>query len=205
MAISGFAGGVVGDALQQRTAIWLGWRPCFSWPEVLASGAVGGLLGGAGGWWAESRGSMGGGSLPEQGIKLGKGGLAADMESTAYRPGQYGVRASKIDRLVELMKRPDFKWSSVTEDEPILVEENGVIRQGHHRIIAAGRAGIAIPEEVIGRGTTFTGKPIGWGDVGVLKQGGRLGRGFEAQEQCNAGDSKLRHSEGHIQSRRRFT
>jgi RHS repeat-associated protein len=168
-AISGFVGGVVGDSAQQGDAILLGWRDCFSIPEALASGAVGGVLGGAGGWWAESRGSMGGGSLPVQGVKVGKGGLAADMESTAYRPGQYGVSASKIDALVDLMKSPVFEWSSVTEDEPILVDDNGVIRQGHHRIVAAQCAGIAIPEGVIGRGTTFVGKPIGWGDVWVLK------------------------------------
>jgi hypothetical protein len=56
-AISGFAGGIVGDSAQQGAAMLLGWRPCFSIPEALASGAVGGVLGGVGGWWAESRGA----------------------------------------------------------------------------------------------------------------------------------------------------
>jgi hypothetical protein len=67
-AISGFAGGIVGDSAQQGAAMLLGWRNCFSIPEALASGAVGGVLGGVGGWRAESGGSTSAprGSVPVQ-------------------------------------------------------------------------------------------------------------------------------------------
>jgi hypothetical protein len=98
---------------------------------------------------------------------LGKGTLAGDMASTPFKPGQFSVSGSKIDAIAEAMRNNPSFWESM--GEPILVDANGVITSGHHRLIAAQRAGIAIPEGVIGRGTPYTGRPITWGEVWTLK------------------------------------
>jgi hypothetical protein len=53
-------------------------------------------------------------------------------------------------------------------DDPILVDEKGVITQGHHRIIAARKAGISIPPQAIQRGLSYHGPRLDWADVYVL-------------------------------------
>lgn len=64
------------------------------------------------------------------------------------------------------MTSGQFRWDAM--DDPILVDEKGVITQGHHRIIAARKAGISIPPQAIQRGLSYHGPRLDWADVYVL-------------------------------------
>jgi hypothetical protein len=116
----------VGDSAQQGAALLLGWRPCFSIPEALAAGAVGGVLGG---WWAETRGATtGGASIPEWGFKGGSADSWGRPETLADHFVRHGPDFGAATEEDYANMASAFLRRSQAEGLPTNVDANGIIR-----------------------------------------------------------------------------
>ncbi|MGL5809956.1 MAG: RHS repeat-associated core domain-containing protein, partial [Nocardioides sp.] len=73
--------------------------------------------------------------------------IGALMEGSVYQPTQNKVWRGSIDALAQAMKDNKFQWDQMST--PILVDAQGKIVGGHHRVIAARLAGEVIPAEAI--------------------------------------------------------
>jgi hypothetical protein len=62
------------------------------------------------------------------------------------------------------MKNKKFNWNNM--DHPIIVDPKGNIMSGHHRILAAQKAGVKIPKNAIIKYPKVTERVIySWDDV----------------------------------------
>jgi pretoxin HINT domain-containing protein len=159
---SGAVGGAVGNVYGQATAIAFGWQDCFNWPELLASaafgGAVGGLtnvLGGAGGAVPEGSGCFTAGTplvLPDgtarpiEQIKQGDRVLAKDPVSgtlAAKRVTRTFVREVNETLVLTLA---DGQRIETTANHPFFVEGQGFVPAGRLGIgtLIVTRAGPAV-------------------------------------------------------------
>ncbi|WP_437755251.1 RHS repeat-associated core domain-containing protein [Sorangium sp. So ce1389] len=69
---------------------------------------------------------------------------------------------AKVDRYAEAMRKGTWDWSA----DKIVVDRSGSIISGHHRVLAAERAGVNIPENAIHRLNTVTPRPVyDWVDI----------------------------------------
>jgi RHS repeat-associated protein len=156
---SGAVGGAVGNVYGQATAIAFGWQDCFNWPELLASaafgGAVGGLtnvLGGAGGAVPEGSGCFvagtpivmaDGSSKPIEQVKVGDRVLARDEVSgqTAAK-GVKQVFAREVNETV-VLTLPGGERIETTANHPFYVEGRGFLPAGELGIgaLIVSRAG----------------------------------------------------------------
>jgi len=69
------------------------------------------------------------------------------MRNSPYKPSQTLLYRGAVERMAKEMANPHFNWSNPTD--PIIVNKQGVILQGHHRIAAAQLAGVQIPKDAI--------------------------------------------------------
>jgi RHS repeat-associated protein len=91
-------------------------------------------------------------------------GAAAASPTTLYKPTQTARRFdfAKVDRFAESMRNGTWDWSV----DKIIVDIEGNILSGHHRVLAAERAGVHIPETAIHRLKTVTSRPVyDWSDI----------------------------------------
>ena len=56
------------------------------------------------------------------------------------KPTQNKIYAGSIDQMANDMANGKFDWGKIAPEDAIQIDENGVIRQGHHRLVAAQRA-----------------------------------------------------------------
>ena len=69
---------------------------------------------------------------------------------------------AKVDRYADAMRKGTWDWSA----DKIIVDKVGNIVSGHHRVLAAERAGVQIPESAIFRLNTVTPRPVyDWSDI----------------------------------------
>ncbi|WP_437334532.1 hypothetical protein [Sorangium sp. So ce394] len=69
---------------------------------------------------------------------------------------------AKIDEFAEMMRNRAWDWSK----DKIIVDKAGNIVSGHHRVLAADRAGVEIPESAIHRLDSVTPRPVyDWKDI----------------------------------------
>jgi hypothetical protein len=64
---------------------------------------------------------------------------------------------SKVAEFADMMKDKRWIWSSV---DKIIVDSRGAIMSGHHRIMAAMKAGVEIPEGAIFRYVGVTARQV---------------------------------------------
>jgi len=89
------------------------------------------------------------------------------MRGSRYTPSQTVVYRGTVERLAKLMENKAFDWARDPTD-PIIVDRNGVVFQGHHRIMAARLAKMPIPPEAIKVVDIPGGRdPRPWGSVTV--------------------------------------
>lgn len=71
------------------------------------------------------------------------------MKNSPFKPTQLGSKMDmrKVDEYAELMKNGKWDWSI----DKIIVGKNGELMSGHHRVVAAQKAGVEIPESAIFR------------------------------------------------------
>lgn len=105
-------------------------------------------------------------------------GDVVHTQKPTYKPSQPRVFRQHIDRWKAEFQRmggKDLDWSKMGESftdssgklhDPITVDANGTIVQGHHRFVAAHELGITIPKSAIRQLPTVSGRmPRGWGQV----------------------------------------
>ncbi|WP_438006556.1 hypothetical protein WME89_49635 [Sorangium sp. So ce321] len=81
---------------------------------------------------------------------------SAEVESARH------FDSAKVDRYAEAMRKGTWDWSA----DKIIVDRSGSIISGHHRVLAAERAGVNIPENAIHRLNTVTPRPVyDWADI----------------------------------------
>lgn len=75
-----------------------------------------------------------------------------------WRPGSYEPPWSWADEEADIEARTPGRLEQLRRslirngfDEPVLLGDDGRVWDGHHRIIAAARAGLDIPVEIINR------------------------------------------------------
>ncbi|OQW86983.1 MAG: hypothetical protein BWK78_09460 [Thiotrichaceae bacterium IS1] len=88
------------------------------------------------------------------------------LKNGPYKPTQSARRMDlgKVDALAEKMKGGNFDWNKM--DKKIMIDPDGNIMDGHHRVMAATKAGVEIPEEAIHRHNKVTTRPAyDWCDV----------------------------------------
>ena len=73
--------------------------------------------------------------------------VASGFKKTTQRQSKND--AAKIERMAEDMKNGNFDWSKIKQHEKILVDQDGVVMNGNHRVIAAALAGKPIPADQI--------------------------------------------------------
>ena len=80
------------------------------------------------------------------------------MKNSPFRPTQSRNKMdrNKIDEFAELMENGKWNWGK----DKIIVDKNGSIMSGHHRVVAAQKAGIKIPESAIHRFDGVTQRPV---------------------------------------------
>ena len=71
------------------------------------------------------------------------------MAGTGWSATQGGVDAARVNLYSDEMARGNWQWLPINRLSPILVDQTGKIMSGHHRLIAAHIAGVAIPEAVL--------------------------------------------------------
>ncbi|WP_433936322.1 SpvB/TcaC N-terminal domain-containing protein [Sorangium cellulosum] len=92
------------------------------------------------------------------------GGGAAVSPTKLFKPTQSARHFdfAKVDRYAEAMRNGTWNWSA----DKIIVDRSGNILSGHHRVLAAERAGVNIPESAIHRLNTVTPRPVyNWADI----------------------------------------
>jgi RHS repeat-associated protein len=180
---SGAVGGAVGNVYGQATAIAFGWQDCFNWPELLASaafgGAVGGLtnvLGGAGGAVPEGSGCFTAGTplvLPDgtarpiEQIRQGDRVLAKDPVSGTM--GAKRVTRTFVREVNEtlVLTVADGEQIETTANHPFYVEGRGFVPAGTVGIgtLIVTRAGPAVKlvkaEKKVGRTTALLVQLVG--------------------------------------------
>jgi len=96
--------------------------------------------------------------IAEQAAKGGGGALSK------YKPTQTARRfdMAKVDEYAALMREGKWDWSA----DKIIVDKAGNIVSGHHRVLAAERAGVEIPDSAVFRLETTTARPVyKWSDI----------------------------------------
>ena len=93
-------------------------------------------------------------------------GLDAVMEGSPYRSIHRGLSGPRINRFAELMKNGQWEWERM--EDPIQIDPHGIIKEGHHRIVAARLAGVEIPEGVIREGREHREESFEWKAVWSL-------------------------------------
>ena len=103
--------------------------------------------------------------------------LSELMAGSGLTPTQTDVYEGSIDQYAEAMRTGDWDWNKTRTDlmAPMLLDREGRILAGHHRFIAARKAGIDIPPGVVRiLGRLTAGRPTyAWSDV-TLRSGARL-------------------------------
>ena len=98
--------------------------------------------------------------------KYGKWDPADVMARSKYKPTQRDLYKQTVEDMADLMKAKKFPWKS--DVDPIILDANGKIMQGHHRIAAAELAKVPIPEDAIKRVPADTIRDTRtWGQVTV--------------------------------------
>lgn len=72
------------------------------------------------------------------------------MTGTPYKPTQRDLYRGTVEEMADAMKAKKFDWAKSKVD-PIIIDKNGKILSGHHRIVAARLAKEPIPESAITR------------------------------------------------------
>lgn len=88
------------------------------------------------------------------------------MTGTGWSATQGGVDAAKVNLYADEMARGSWQWLPLNRRNPILIDQSGKIMSGHHRLIAARIAGVAVPEAALQRFPGNTSRPsTSWRDV----------------------------------------
>jgi hypothetical protein len=106
------------------------------------------------------------------GLRWGPGEIADSLLAakggtgvlSKYKPTQTARRfdMAKVDEYAAMMREGKWDWSA----DKIIVDKAGNIVSGHHRVLAAEKAGVEIPESAILRLETTTGRPVyKWSDI----------------------------------------
>lgn len=66
------------------------------------------------------------------------------MTGSKYKPTQRDIFRGTVEEMADAMKAGKFDWAKA-ELDPIILDPQGTIMQGHHRIVAARLAGKQIP------------------------------------------------------------
>jgi len=79
----------------------------------------------------------------------GAGSLKSLMKNSPFKPTQSAAKMDlkKVDQFSDMMKNGKWDWSK----SKIIVDKNGALMSGHHRVVAAQKAGVKIPESAIYR------------------------------------------------------
>ncbi len=94
----------------------------------------------------------------------GAGSLKNLMKNSPFKPTQLATKMDlkKVDQFSDMMKSGKWDWSK----SKIIVDKNGALMSGHHRVVAAEKAGVKIPESAIHRFDGVTERVVHeWSDV----------------------------------------
>jgi peptidoglycan hydrolase-like protein with peptidoglycan-binding domain len=74
--------------------------------------------------------------------------LLQRLQNSPFKPTQAASKMDlgKVRQFADLMRQGKWAWSST---DKIIVDSQGAIMSGHHRVMAAMEAGIAIPESAV--------------------------------------------------------
>ncbi len=90
------------------------------------------------------------------------------MAGTDWSATQGAVEAFKINAYAAEVAAGKLQWLPVNRRIPIIVDQEGKIMSGHHRLIAARIASVTMPEAAIQSFPGLTSRPAkAWRDVRV--------------------------------------
>jgi hypothetical protein len=72
------------------------------------------------------------------------------MRRSPYKATQRDLYRGTVEEMADKMKAGKFNWAK-SDVDPIILDANGKIMSGHHRIVAAKLAKVDIPESAIKR------------------------------------------------------
>ena len=91
------------------------------------------------------------------------------MADSGLMATQSAVEAVRVNAYADDMRAGKWAWLPINRRNPIIVDAQGNVMSGHHRLVAARLAGVGVPDAAVVRFPGVTARtPRTWSDVSVI-------------------------------------